>query len=290
MAFQMCHRPRIQYGIRHICHGHRTRLMTRFVTRRGFACSALNSSQTSSPGMIYPKRELSRKKGNFRFSSFLWFSLEMISEIFVYIHPIQTRGLETWKNQPRLFVCSHSLILLLQFYIPVCQNCSRIPHIILWKSRSQFCGYFHFSNHCIASTFQKSSCWFSFTFENKPLWLWIIIVDHIMIVDGGKKGKLVGKSFVDDWFQFLKENNWPTNQLLNFPFFSLHYVFLSLPVAEPVFQTKNCFLSKSTVPPPSWSELSRKLENCCCHCWYNHAQIDNKKKANIIIYQKKIDC
>jgi len=28
-----------------------------------------------------------------------------------------------------------------------------------------------------------------------------------MIVDGGKKGKLVGKSFVDDWFQFLKENN-----------------------------------------------------------------------------------
>ena len=70
MAFQMCHRPRIQYGIRHICHGHRTRLMTRFVTRRGFACSALNSSQTSSPGMIYPKRELSRKKGNFRFSSF----------------------------------------------------------------------------------------------------------------------------------------------------------------------------------------------------------------------------
>ena len=135
----------------------------------------------------------------------MWFSLEMISEIFVYIHPIQTRGLETWKNQPRLFICSHSLILLLQFYIPVCPNCSRIPHIILWKSRSQFCGYFHFSDHCIVSTFQKSSCLFSFTFENKPLWLWIIIVDHIWLWTAARKGNWWVNHLLTTGFSFSKK-------------------------------------------------------------------------------------
>lgn len=43
------------------------------------------------------------KKRNVMFSTKkLWHSLEMISEIFVYIK--YNRGLETWKNQPRLFV------------------------------------------------------------------------------------------------------------------------------------------------------------------------------------------
>ena len=49
------------------------------------------------------KTEASQKSGTSCFQqTFLWHSLEMISEIFVYIK--YNRGLETWKNQPRLFV------------------------------------------------------------------------------------------------------------------------------------------------------------------------------------------
>jgi len=81
----------------------------------------------------------------------------MISEIFVYIHQIQGDLKHERTNQDCLSPFLNTPITVLY---PVCLNCSPIPHIILWKSLSQFCGYalnttFHLSNHCIAWTFKQ---------------------------------------------------------------------------------------------------------------------------------------
>ena len=66
----------------------------------------LNSSQMwSSPGMSYPKRgSLSKKKRNVMFSSNFFVTLTRNDLRNLRIHSSNTRGLETWKNQPRLFV------------------------------------------------------------------------------------------------------------------------------------------------------------------------------------------
>ena len=65
---------------------------------------SLNSSQTSSPGMSYPKTGSLSKKRNVMFSSNFFVTLTRNDLRNLRIHSSNTRGLETWKNQPRLFV------------------------------------------------------------------------------------------------------------------------------------------------------------------------------------------
>ena len=239
--------------------------------------------------MSYPKRKTSQK--NVMFSSNFFVTLTRNDLRNLRIHSSNTTG--DLKHERTNHDClSPFLNTPITVLYPVCLNCSPYTsHHTLKESITIFwCALnitFHLSNHCIA--------WIILAFVNLQIRL---ICQKTNIYDCGwylkRKNQIVDKLNVD-WpeskFDFIIIPCWTSVShrhkflsLTNKPcclFSFLHppYISVFATVSEPVFQTKNGFLYKSTVR----DQIYLEPENCCYQCWYTHARRLQKKRRQIIL-------